>query len=95
MTDTPIPRTSQDINPVDPSLDNSLLQRRNSYRGHESEDSISALAGRRGMRPKMMMPFDTQPPQRKCVFVCVCVRARLVNVCVFGICALTSQYTKV
>uniref|UniRef100_A0A8K9WQY4 Neogenin n=1 Tax=Oncorhynchus mykiss TaxID=8022 RepID=A0A8K9WQY4_ONCMY len=33
MTDTPIPRTSQDINPVDPSLDNSLLQRRNSYRG--------------------------------------------------------------
>ncbi|KAM9422676.1 neogenin 1a isoform 31-T31 [Salvelinus alpinus] len=32
MTDTPIPRTSQDINPVDPSLDNSLLQRRNSYR---------------------------------------------------------------
>uniref|UniRef100_A0A8K9UAS4 Neogenin n=1 Tax=Oncorhynchus mykiss TaxID=8022 RepID=A0A8K9UAS4_ONCMY len=24
MTDTPIPRTSQDINPVDPSLDNSL-----------------------------------------------------------------------
>uniref|UniRef100_A0A8C7KLW0 Neogenin 1 n=1 Tax=Oncorhynchus kisutch TaxID=8019 RepID=A0A8C7KLW0_ONCKI len=63
MTDTPIPRTSQDINPVDPSLDNSLLQRRNSYRGHESEDSISALAGRRGMRPKMMMPFDTQPPQ--------------------------------
>uniref|UniRef100_A0A8C7KVH6 Neogenin 1 n=1 Tax=Oncorhynchus kisutch TaxID=8019 RepID=A0A8C7KVH6_ONCKI len=64
MTDTPIPRTSQDINPVDPSLDNSLLQRRNSYRGHESEDSISALAGRRGMRPKMMMPFDTQPPQQ-------------------------------
>uniref|UniRef100_A0A8C8F4N8 Neogenin n=1 Tax=Oncorhynchus tshawytscha TaxID=74940 RepID=A0A8C8F4N8_ONCTS len=82
MTDTPIPRTSQDINPVDPSLDNSLLQRRNSYRGqidvisHESEDSISALAGRRGMRPKMMMPFDTQPPQRKCVF---------------GICALIGQ----
>ncbi|XP_055756200.1 neogenin-like isoform X13 [Salvelinus fontinalis] len=64
MTDTPIPRTSQDINPVDPSLDNSLLQRRNSYRGHESEDSISALAGRRGMRPKMMMPFDSQPPQQ-------------------------------
>ncbi|XP_041715583.2 neogenin 1a isoform X3 [Coregonus clupeaformis] len=63
MTDTPIPRTSQDINTVDPSLDNSLLQRRNSYRGHESEDSMSALAGRRGMRPKMMMPFDTQPPQ--------------------------------
>uniref|UniRef100_A0A8K9WU68 Neogenin n=1 Tax=Oncorhynchus mykiss TaxID=8022 RepID=A0A8K9WU68_ONCMY len=80
MTDTPIPRTSQDINPVDPSLDNSLLQRRNSYRGHESEDSISALAGRRGMRPKMMMPFDTQPPQRKCVF---------------EICALIGQYTEV
>ncbi|KAG2470466.1 neogenin-like isoform X2 [Polypterus senegalus] len=63
MTDTPIPRTSQDITPVDSSLENSIHQRRNSYRGHESEDSISALAGRRGMRPKMMMPFDAQPPQ--------------------------------
>uniref|UniRef100_A0A671R4F4 Neogenin-like n=1 Tax=Sinocyclocheilus anshuiensis TaxID=1608454 RepID=A0A671R4F4_9TELE len=40
MTDTPIPRTSQDITPVD---------------GHESEDSMSTLAGRRGMRPKMMI----------------------------------------
>ncbi|KAG1941378.1 neogenin [Pimephales promelas] len=40
-----------------------MLQRRNSYRGHESEDSMSTLAGRRGMRPKMMMPFDVQPPQ--------------------------------
>lgn len=28
---------------------------------------MSTLAGRRGMRPKMMMPFDTQPPQRKCL----------------------------
>uniref|UniRef100_A0AAR2IGR9 Neogenin 1b n=1 Tax=Pygocentrus nattereri TaxID=42514 RepID=A0AAR2IGR9_PYGNA len=45
MTDTPIPRTSQDITPVD---------------GHESEDSMSTLAGRRGMRPKMMMPFDPE-----------------------------------
>jgi neogenin len=35
------------------------------YPGHESEDSMSTLAGRRGMRPKMMMPFDSQPPQRK------------------------------
>lgn len=26
---------------------------------------MSTLAGRRGMRPKMMMPFDSQPPQRK------------------------------
>lgn len=41
--------------------------------GHESEDSMSTLAGRRGMRPKMMMPFDAQPPQRKCVCVCACV----------------------
>uniref|UniRef100_A0A5F9C403 Neogenin n=1 Tax=Oryctolagus cuniculus TaxID=9986 RepID=A0A5F9C403_RABIT len=32
--------------------------------GHESEDSMSTLAGRRSMRPKMMMPFDSQPPQR-------------------------------
>ncbi|XP_048041537.1 neogenin 1a isoform X3 [Megalobrama amblycephala] len=62
MTDTPIPRTSQDITPVDSSMD-PMLQRRNSYRGHESEDSMSTLAGRRGMRPKMMMPFDAQPPQ--------------------------------
>lgn len=33
MTDTPIPRTSQDITPVDCTLDNPALQRRNSYRG--------------------------------------------------------------
>ncbi|XP_034015789.1 neogenin 1a isoform X3 [Thalassophryne amazonica] len=66
MTETPIPRTSQDITPADGGLDSSnphLQQRRNSYRGHESEDSMSTLAGRRGMRPKMMMPFDAQPPQ--------------------------------
>ncbi|KAM8894421.1 LOW QUALITY PROTEIN: neogenin 1a [Spinachia spinachia] len=65
MTETPIPRTSQDITPADAGLDGNphLQQRRNSYRGHESEDSMSTLAGRRGMRPKMMMPFDAQPPQ--------------------------------
>ncbi|TFJ98987.1 Neogenin [Platysternon megacephalum] len=63
MTDTPIPRSSQDITPVDNSMDSNIHQRRNSYRGHESEDSMSTLAGRRGMRPKMMMPFDSQPPQ--------------------------------
>ncbi|XP_058256684.1 neogenin 1a isoform X9 [Hemibagrus wyckioides] len=63
MTDTPIPRSSQDITPVDGTMD-PILQRRNSYRGHESEDSMSTLAGRRGMRPKMMMPFDAQPPQQ-------------------------------
>ncbi|XP_053094029.1 neogenin 1a isoform X3 [Pangasianodon hypophthalmus] len=62
MTDTPIPRSSQDITPVDGTMD-PILQRRNSYRGHESEESMSTLAGRRGMRPKMMMPFDAQPPQ--------------------------------
>uniref|UniRef100_A0A3Q3FT84 Neogenin n=1 Tax=Labrus bergylta TaxID=56723 RepID=A0A3Q3FT84_9LABR len=66
MTETPIPRTSQDITPADSGLerDPHLQQRRNSYRGHESEDSMSTLAGRRGMRPKMMMPFDAQPPQQ-------------------------------
>ncbi|XP_072236180.1 neogenin 1a isoform X4 [Leuresthes tenuis] len=65
MTETPIPRSSQDITPADSSLETNphLQQRRNSYRGHESEDSMSTLAGRRGMRPKMMMPFDAQPPQ--------------------------------
>ncbi|XP_062868575.1 neogenin 1a [Trichomycterus rosablanca] len=62
MTDTPIPRSSQDITPADSTID-PMLQRRNSFRGHESEDSMSTLAGRRGMRPKMMMPFDAQPPQ--------------------------------
>uniref|UniRef100_A0A8C5A0Z2 Neogenin 1b n=1 Tax=Gadus morhua TaxID=8049 RepID=A0A8C5A0Z2_GADMO len=51
MTDTPIPRSSQDITPAD------------------SEDSMSTLSGRRGMRTKMMMPFDAQPPQRKCGLV--------------------------
>uniref|UniRef100_A0A8C6KQC0 Neogenin 1a n=1 Tax=Nothobranchius furzeri TaxID=105023 RepID=A0A8C6KQC0_NOTFU len=71
MTETPILRTSQDITPADSGLESNphLQQRRNSYRGHESEDSMSTLAGRRGMRPKMMMPFDAQPPQRKCVCV--------------------------
>uniref|UniRef100_A0A3Q2QSN5 Neogenin 1b n=1 Tax=Fundulus heteroclitus TaxID=8078 RepID=A0A3Q2QSN5_FUNHE len=65
MTETPIPRTSQDITPADSGLESNphLQQRRNSYRGHESDDSMSTLAGRRGMRPKMMMPFDAQPPQ--------------------------------
>ncbi|XP_061743515.1 neogenin 1a isoform X2 [Nerophis ophidion] len=65
MTETPIPRTSQDITPATSGMDANphLQQRRNSYRGHESEESMSALAGRRGMRPKMMMPFDAQPPQ--------------------------------
>nr|XP_033775831.1 neogenin isoform X10 [Geotrypetes seraphini] len=64
MTDTPIPRNSQDVTPVDNSMDGTIHQRRNSYRGHESEDSMSTLAGRRGMRPKMMVPFDSQPPQQ-------------------------------
>ncbi|KAM8782072.1 neogenin isoform 9-T9 [Rhynchonycteris naso] len=64
MTDTPIPRNSQDITPVDNPMDSNIHQRRNSYRGHESEDSMSTLAGRRGMRPKMVMPFDSQPPQQ-------------------------------
>ncbi|XP_076879848.1 neogenin 1a isoform X3 [Brachyhypopomus gauderio] len=62
MTDTPIPRSSQDITPVDSTVE-PMLQRRNSFRGHESEDGMSAVAGRRGMRPKMMMPFDAPPPQ--------------------------------
>lgn len=35
MTETPIPRTSQDITPADSNLENNphLQQRRNSYRG--------------------------------------------------------------
>uniref|UniRef100_A0A8C9W5F9 Neogenin 1 n=1 Tax=Scleropages formosus TaxID=113540 RepID=A0A8C9W5F9_SCLFO len=62
MTDTPIPRSSQEITPAEGTAENPI-QRRNSYRGHESEESVSALVSRRGMRPKIVMPFDTQPPQ--------------------------------
>ncbi|XP_073725123.1 neogenin isoform X2 [Misgurnus anguillicaudatus] len=53
MTETPIPRTTQDP-PADPS---------HQRRGHEVEESVSTVAGRRGVRPKIMMPFDSQPPQ--------------------------------
>ncbi|XP_028825055.1 neogenin-like isoform X5 [Denticeps clupeoides] len=63
MTDTPIPRSSQDVVVAESATDNPMAQRRNSYRGHETED-VSTLAGRRGVRPKMMMPFDAQPPQQ-------------------------------
>ncbi|XP_030630781.1 neogenin [Chanos chanos] len=63
MTDTPIPRAAQDIGPADSSAENPSHQRRNSYRGHDTEDSASTMAGRRGVRPKITMPFDSQPPQ--------------------------------
>ncbi|XP_038640295.1 neogenin-like isoform X5 [Scyliorhinus canicula] len=63
MTDTPIPRNSQDITPVENSMEKEQ-QRRNSYLGRELEDGITTLNGRRGLRPKMMMPFDAQPPQQ-------------------------------
>ncbi|XP_017556694.1 neogenin isoform X2 [Pygocentrus nattereri] len=56
MTETPIPRSQ------DPSGE-SGHQRRNSFQGHEIEESVSTLAGRKGVRPKIMMPFDSQPPQ--------------------------------
>uniref|UniRef100_W5LIV1 Neogenin 1 n=1 Tax=Astyanax mexicanus TaxID=7994 RepID=W5LIV1_ASTMX len=59
MTETPISRNSQD-----PSSE-AGHPRRNSFRGHEIEESVSTLAGRKGVRPKIMMPFDSQPPQRK------------------------------
>uniref|UniRef100_A0A8C2FJU4 Neogenin 1a n=1 Tax=Cyprinus carpio TaxID=7962 RepID=A0A8C2FJU4_CYPCA len=42
MTDTPIPRTSQDITPVDASMD-PMLQRRNSYRAVISAHPIHSL----------------------------------------------------
>ncbi|XP_016358443.1 neogenin-like [Sinocyclocheilus anshuiensis] len=54
MTETPIPRTTQD-----PAAEPSHQRR-----GHEVEESVSTLAGRRGVRPKMMMPLDSQPPQQ-------------------------------
>uniref|UniRef100_A0A3B4D457 Neogenin 1 n=1 Tax=Pygocentrus nattereri TaxID=42514 RepID=A0A3B4D457_PYGNA len=74
MTETPIPRSQ------DPSGE-SGHQRRNSFQGHEIEESVSTLAGRKGVRPKIMMPFDSQPPQRNVVLyydycsvnLCVCL----------------------
>eukprot|EP00079_Xenopus_tropicalis_P033666 XP_017947437.1 PREDICTED: neogenin isoform X9 [Xenopus tropicalis] len=63
LTDTPLPRSPQDLTPGDSTTESSIHQHSNSYRGLESEDSVSSLAGRRGMRPKIMMPFDSQPPQ--------------------------------
>uniref|UniRef100_A0A8C1NRZ6 Neogenin 1 n=1 Tax=Cyprinus carpio TaxID=7962 RepID=A0A8C1NRZ6_CYPCA len=55
MTETPIPRTAPD-----PAAEPSHQRR-----GLEGEESVSTLAGRRGVRPKVMMPFDSQPSQRK------------------------------
>ncbi|XP_077120264.1 neogenin isoform X9 [Ranitomeya variabilis] len=63
LTDSTLPRSPQDITPGDSTTEGSIHQHSNSYRGLESEDSVSSLAGRRGMRPKIMMPFDSQPPQ--------------------------------
>uniref|UniRef100_A0A8C1SRY9 Neogenin 1 n=1 Tax=Cyprinus carpio TaxID=7962 RepID=A0A8C1SRY9_CYPCA len=53
MTETPIPRTAPD-----PAAEPSHQRR-----GLEGEESVSTLAGRRGVRPKVMMPFDSQPSQ--------------------------------
>ncbi|XP_056428751.1 neogenin isoform X4 [Hyla sarda] len=63
LTDSTLPRSPQDITPGDSTTEGSIHQHSNSYRGLESEDSVSSLAGRRGIRPKIMMPFDSQPPQ--------------------------------
>ncbi|XP_063782550.1 neogenin isoform X10 [Pseudophryne corroboree] len=63
LTDPTLPRSPQDLTPGDSTTEGSIHQHSNSYRGLESEDSVSSLAGRRGMRPKIMMPFDSQPPQ--------------------------------
>uniref|UniRef100_A0A4W3I9E1 Neogenin 1b n=1 Tax=Callorhinchus milii TaxID=7868 RepID=A0A4W3I9E1_CALMI len=63
MTDTPIPRNSQDITPVDGSMEKEQMF---VLSAHDLDEG-STLSGRRGMRPKMMMPFDAQPPQRTSV----------------------------
>ncbi|XP_075713847.1 neogenin isoform X3 [Rhinoderma darwinii] len=63
LTESTLPRSPQDLTPGDSTTEGSIHQHSNSYRGLESEDSVSSLAGRRGMRPKIMMPFDSQPPQ--------------------------------
>lgn len=49
MTETPIPRAAQD--PVEPS--------------HQIQELEESVSSRRGVRPKIMMPFDSQPPQRE------------------------------
>ena len=43
MTDTPIPRNSQDITPVDNSVDSNIHQRRNSYRGELSTSTLTMM----------------------------------------------------
>ncbi|XP_056595859.1 neogenin isoform X2 [Triplophysa dalaica] len=53
MTDTPIPRTAQDT-PTEPA---------HQRRGHDVEESVNTLAGRKAAKPKILMPFDSAPPQ--------------------------------
>uniref|UniRef100_A0A8C1NNS5 Neogenin 1 n=1 Tax=Cyprinus carpio TaxID=7962 RepID=A0A8C1NNS5_CYPCA len=53
MTETPIPLSFISPKPHPAS------------RTESGEESVSTLAGRRGVRPKVMMPFDSQPSQRK------------------------------
>ncbi|XP_063782552.1 neogenin isoform X12 [Pseudophryne corroboree] len=84
LTDPTLPRSPQDLTPGDSTTEGSIHQHSNSYRGLESEDSVSSLAGRRGMRPKIMMPFDSQPPQQS---------VRHTNSCDTVVAASTSSQT--
>uniref|UniRef100_A0A8C1SXQ3 Neogenin 1 n=1 Tax=Cyprinus carpio TaxID=7962 RepID=A0A8C1SXQ3_CYPCA len=64
MTETPIPLSFISPKPHPAS------------RTESGEESVSTLAGRRGVRPKVMMPFDSQPSQRNPFrFLCMCVES--------------------
>ncbi|EPY83211.1 neogenin isoform 1, partial [Camelus ferus] len=64
MTDTPIPRNSQDITPVDNSMDSNIHQRRNSYRAlnHHIHSVKTASIGTLGRsRPPMPVVVPSAP----------------------------------
>uniref|UniRef100_A0A8C1UFT9 Neogenin 1a n=1 Tax=Cyprinus carpio TaxID=7962 RepID=A0A8C1UFT9_CYPCA len=72
MTDTPIPRTSQDITPVDGSMD-PMLQRRNSYRGKNFDLKTHEIQTQRGLllvcNTLMYNSMQSAPCADPCAFV--------------------------
>uniref|UniRef100_A0A8C1NLU1 Neogenin 1 n=1 Tax=Cyprinus carpio TaxID=7962 RepID=A0A8C1NLU1_CYPCA len=73
MTETPIPRTAPDP-AAEPSHQRrgeslSFISPKPHPASRTESESVSTLAGRRGVRPKVMMPFDSQPSQPCAVHV--------------------------
>lgn len=66
MTDTPIPRTSQDITPIDATMDNPIHQRRNSYRG-ESDVPVHLLVLLPVASGSVLTEFSFQSLLLKCI----------------------------